>query len=280
VPALLKRHLFYGENWLEILLVPLRVFFQGRDDDMQHFDGVLNPILLILLPFAFRVKNSDIGYMKLFSIFYFLLVFFTADMQIRFLLPILPLLIILTVTGIKQVMDFTGTKSIVATGVALLLSLNLVYLIYYFKEKEPLPYLKGMITRDEYLLKHQRGYTAIRYINQNLPLQAKILMVYTGDRGYYIEREYYYNSYLSGQPLREPIEGSKNALDVARKIKGTGATHILMDERIFDEFIENNLDERQKLLYYDFLKGYLTKLHASDGYILYEISGVKYTKSS
>lgn len=271
VPIFLKRQLFYGENWFDILSIPLRVFFQGRDDDMQHFDGVLNPLLLIFLPFAFRIKNQEIRYIGVFSLFYFLLVFFTADMQIRFLLPILPLLTILTVLGINRLMEFSKIKVLVMIATASLLSLNLVYLADYFGEKEPLSYITGKVSRDKYLTKHLRGYEANLYINKYLPKDAKVLMIYAGDRGYYLDRDYYYNSYLSGQPIKEVLEGSRDGRDIAKNIRGKGITHILLDERLLGEFIENNLDVGEKRLYYDFLKGYLKELHASEGYKLYEI---------
>lgn len=271
IPVFLKRHLFYGENWVDILLIPLKVFFQGKDDDMQYFDGVLNPVLLIFLPFAFTAKNQELRYMGLFSFFYFLLVFFTADMQIRFLLPILPLMSILAVMGIKQFVNFRGARVAVITATALLLFLNLTYLIGYFEKKEPLTYLMGKVTRDEYLAKHLRGYAFYRYINNNLPADTKILMIYTGDRGYYIERAYYYNSYLSGQPIREALKGSEDARYVAEKIRKMGITHILMDERLFEEFIETNLTSEQKELFYKFSIEHLKKLHLSEGYILYQL---------
>jgi hypothetical protein len=272
VPVLLKRHLFYGENWFDILLIPIRVFSQGEDDDMQHFDGVLNPVLAVFLPLAFRGKSTDLRYMGLFSIFYFVLVLFTADMQIRFLLPILPLLSIMTVSGIKQLMDVRNARAVVAIAVVLLLSLNVIYLAKYLGAKEPIPYILGKVSRDEYLLKHLRGSGSAKFINDNLPMDARILMIYTGDRGYYIDRDYYYDSHLSGRPIKEALEGSTNPSDVARRIiRGMGVTHIIMDERLFEEFMENNLDERQKALYKAFSKGYLKELHASEGYSLYEV---------
>jgi len=277
VPIFLKRQLFYGENWFDILSIPVRVFFQGRDDDMQHFDGVLNPLLLIFLLFAFRIKNQEIRYIGAFSLSYFLLVFFTADMQIRFLLPILPALVILTVTGINCLMEFPKIKVIVMVAVASLLSLNLVYLADYFGKKEPLPYITGNVSRDEYLIKHLRGYESNLYINKYLPKDAKVLMIYAGDRGYYLDREYYYNSYLSGQPIKEALEGSRDAQNVTKKIRRNGITHILLDERLLGEFMENNLDIREKELYYSFLKGNLRELHESEGYKLYEINLHNYT---
>ena len=37
-------------------MLPLRLFFFGRDDDPQYFDGVLGPSLILLLPWAFKGK--------------------------------------------------------------------------------------------------------------------------------------------------------------------------------------------------------------------------------
>ena len=41
VPPVVLRKLVYGESWLEILLVPLRIFFQGQDDALIQRDGLL-----------------------------------------------------------------------------------------------------------------------------------------------------------------------------------------------------------------------------------------------
>ncbi len=54
-----KRHLLYGESLWQILGLPLRIFISGQDDNPQYFDGVLTPILLLLLPWAFKGKWSD-----------------------------------------------------------------------------------------------------------------------------------------------------------------------------------------------------------------------------
>jgi hypothetical protein len=51
-----KRELLYGESWWQIVALPLRLFFFGRDDDPQYFDGVLGASLILLLPWAFKGK--------------------------------------------------------------------------------------------------------------------------------------------------------------------------------------------------------------------------------
>ena len=54
-----KRELLYGENIWQIGALPLRLFFSGQDDNPQYFDGVLTPLLIVLLPWVFTGKWSE-----------------------------------------------------------------------------------------------------------------------------------------------------------------------------------------------------------------------------
>ncbi len=52
------RKMVFGESLPEILAIPLRVFFQGQDDNPRLFDGRLNPYLLVFpLLGAYPVGN-------------------------------------------------------------------------------------------------------------------------------------------------------------------------------------------------------------------------------
>ncbi len=53
------RKIIYGESWWEIALIPVRIFFQGQDDNPKYFDGKLNPFLFFLPFFAFIHLNKD-----------------------------------------------------------------------------------------------------------------------------------------------------------------------------------------------------------------------------
>ena len=67
-----RREIMFGESFLETLLIPIRMFFQGKDASTQYFDGVLNPILIIMVPFAFlnRKLNRDKVFFLLFPVFF------------------------------------------------------------------------------------------------------------------------------------------------------------------------------------------------------------------
>jgi 4-amino-4-deoxy-L-arabinose transferase-like glycosyltransferase len=112
------RSIIYKESGFEIALLPIRIFFQGRDGDPQYFDGKLNPFLLILPFFGFYRLRDDPEDLKrekkimlAFTLLFFSFVFFTAVFRIRYISPIIPPLVVLSVFGIKNLFDFTASRS-------------------------------------------------------------------------------------------------------------------------------------------------------------------------
>jgi len=94
------RSLMYNEPWWRIALIPVRIFFEGKDGTPQYFDGKLNPLLFFLPFFAFIgiKKNTDIiriekTILLVYSILFILLVFFLIDMRIRWIAPSIPPLV-------------------------------------------------------------------------------------------------------------------------------------------------------------------------------------------
>ncbi|MCW5200662.1 glycosyltransferase family 39 protein, partial [Desulfobulbus sp. F4] len=95
------RHVLYGENIWQLLLLPVRIFFhEAQDDDSRYFDGRLNPFLL-LLPLAalLFLKKADCqarleqAAMAAFCLLYFLYAFNTGPLRIRYLAPMVPFLV-------------------------------------------------------------------------------------------------------------------------------------------------------------------------------------------
>ncbi len=139
------RHINYNESFLDIMLIPIRIFFQGEDGNPKYFDGRLNPILFILPLLAFfNLKvagksriDTEKKMMLAFSILYILFAFFQRDMRIRYISPTVPFLVILTIYGIRNLFVMLNTiprqslyRSLSMTSffiVIALFSLNLNY---------------------------------------------------------------------------------------------------------------------------------------------------------
>ena len=78
------RKVMYGESFWETLLIPIRMFFQGKDNSYQYFQGSLNPILILFLPFVWLNKRyaKDKFLFVSFSIIFIIMAFFLTAKQV------------------------------------------------------------------------------------------------------------------------------------------------------------------------------------------------------
>ena len=199
-----NRTLLYGEDVWQILLLPLRIFFEGRDHSPQHFDGVLNPLFALAIPFAFvGSRKGHRLFFFLFIVFVFLVSILMADVRIRYMLPILPFMTILAVMGIRNGTEWLAScrqsalrlaGRAVPFAVALLIAANLFYLGNQFTAIRPLPYILGEESRDEFLSRQVGSYPATAFINRELPGDAVVYLLYLSARGYYLDREYIHHA--------------------------------------------------------------------------------------
>jgi hypothetical protein len=273
------RALIYHESWWQIALLPVRIFFQGQDGIPQYFDGKLNPFLLLLPVTAFLWTRQDAQRLKrekkvllAFAVLFFAVAFFRTDLRIRYISPIIPPLILLSVLGIKDIMDGVGDLKGRATGRAvtiLLLSaltvalaLNSRYFFEQFRYVEPFPYLRGHVSRDAYISKYRPEYPALQYIDRHLPSHALVLFIFVGNRGYYCERDYIFGEDFMG----EVFLASKSPEEMVRVLRGKGITHLLIYERLFEKWIRDNLSDGDRHVVREFFMKYVRVLYHEKGF--------------
>ncbi len=261
------RKLIYDETWWEIVLVPLRIFFEGRDDAPQYFDGRLNPALILLPVFAFNVSikdrntvaiNAEKAVLLVFSILLVLIVFFTTDFRIRYIAPAIPCLVVLSMFGLNNIFSFIGNRfagdlrrifmGITLAVVALLFSLNAAYVTEQFQILTPIQYQNGTIKRDQYIEKYRPEYAAIQYANDMLPPTTKILALFIGSRGYYSDREMHFDLDL----FHSVVQQSDSIEDMRTKFVEFGFSHILIRFDMLDNWCNNRLDQIKKQMVINF----------------------------
>ncbi len=267
-----KRALLWGESWWEIAALPIRVFFTGRDDQAQHFDGVLNPMLILFLPWAFKGKwGVEKKLMFSFVLFYFLYALFLVDLRIRYLLPIVAPLVILLVYGVHNIYLRIVHPSILVGGVILLLAFNGVYLWSYYQSVSPLGFLIGKESREGFLNRMLPDYPALQYINQKLPSTAKIYFIFTGRRVYYSDRDFFHDPNDSPSFLLKVIQTAKNEDEIKVKFQQKGITHLLLRHDLFQRFLNDNLMPSQMEAWNRFGQLHVFPLFRQRGYGVYEL---------
>jgi hypothetical protein len=279
------RSLIYHETWWEMALLPIRVFFEGQDGNPQYFDGKLNPFL-ILLPFCafFRMKKDDPlirnekKILLAFACLFFSTAFFTNSMRIRYVSPIIPPLVLLSVFGVKKMVSVVSElreqrlRYVGLIGIFLVvsfsLSLNAHYIFTQYRYVDPLSYLSGTLSKDEYIEKYRLEYPVIRYINRDLGSHDRILFLFMGKRGYYCDREYVLDMVSGRSLLRQLVKRSRKPEEILRGLRGNGITHMLIRYDIFDRWVkdEDHFTIREQELLGGFFEKYVELLYFKWGY--------------
>jgi 4-amino-4-deoxy-L-arabinose transferase-like glycosyltransferase len=286
--ALRKR--VFNETFLMLITTPVRIFFQGRDDNPKYFDGQLNPYLLLFPFLAFigfkslskRHKRENLALLS-FSVLFLLYTFFQVDMRIRYIAPIIPPLVMLSVIGLYQTdiwirQKWTGARRRVGFGVAALaviglLALNGRYLVKQFYYVDPISYLSGQIGRDNYIKKYRKEYPAIQFVNRKLPPTTRLLAIYLGNRIYYSDREIVCDDAFFKQAIAAAI--SADAL--AEALRLSDFTHLLIRFDYFKHFLFDRLSNEKCILFNRFLKTRTKTLFSEGVYRVFEITDVRTT---
>jgi hypothetical protein len=279
------RKIIFNEKGWEIALVPIRIFFQGRDDDPKYFDGRLNPLLFLLPLVAFfyiikdpaRIKNEK-KILFWFSTLFILYAFFQTDMRIRYISPAIPPLVVLAMFGLNDLMKALNNQSseffrksclvLLHLTLGFLLCLNAVYIIDQFQQVSPLSFILGHLDRDAYIEKYRPDYAAIQFANKAVPDKGIILGVFLGNRSYYSNRQmrFDYNRFLL-----TTIRHNLSAEAVAANLRKAGITHLIVRYDLFNQWIENNFNENQKETFARLLNDHMDLVFMKAGHGVYQL---------
>ena len=285
------RRLVYHETWWQMALLPVRIFFQGQDGNPQYFDGRLNPFLFFLPFFAFyRIRRdpaiirNEKKIMIAYVVLFFAFAFFSSSLRIRYISPIIPPLVILSIFGVRKMVEEVRKiqpQSLGKIGLAVImfalffsLWLNAEYLFGQYKYVDPLGYLDGTLTRNEYIDKYRLEFPTIRYINENLPEDTRILFLFMGNRGYYCDREYVFDMNNNASMLRQLVRSSKSSHKVLLGLKNMDITHIIIHNKIFKNWIKSNFSQKDQEILEDFFKKHVRLLYFKWGYGLYRLENL------
>lgn len=250
------RRFAYKEPWWQTMLLPLRFFFEGRDDDPRYFDGKLNPFLFILPFLAFlhpptngRVRHER-QFLMAFSLLLFLLIFFQQVPRIRYIIGVIPPLVLLSACGLHQILSTNAAgasskkyllgRSLAAACAIAALAYNLQYLSSQFNLIKPLTYITGKVTREQYITSYRPEYPAIQFINQQQQ-PIKTLAIFLGNRGYYFDNPVSFDLQNNRSTLLELTKRSADGQHMYKTLIARQITHLIIRFDLFEKYVQQNL---------------------------------------
>ena len=221
--------------------------------------------------------RADKKILMAFAVLYLLFAFFKTDMRIRYVAPIIPPLVILSMYGLHQINIFIAGRfsasvrkcmKVGVTAVAVLMfGMNSAYILGQFNYVDPLSYLTGRLDRDAYIQKHRPEYVTIKYVNEKLLKQAKVLCVFVGNRRYYSDREMIFDDAF----FRDTVMRAEAPENISAELKRQSITHLLIRYDMFNHFTNQQLNAETKEALGNFFKNHTRRLFSKAGYGLFQL---------
>jgi len=159
-------------------------------------------------------------------------------MRIRYIVPIVPPLTILSMYGLRGLVQRIrlpetinsppASLSMACLGI-LMLGYNVQYLYTQFSTVQPLSYVLGKTNREQYITTFRPEYPAIQFANNTVKMDAKVLCLFLGNRGYYMKfQPVFEQPYTSGSILANFLSGTDSTQTVLDEMRQHNIQYILL----------------------------------------------------
>lgn len=228
-----------GRSPQALLLLPWRATWAS-----VRFAGSVGPAWLLflpLLPLVRRRLDRRVRFVALLGVV-FLVLWVTpySSLQVRYLVPVLPLLAVVVaavVRGFEALLrdaEWQAAPRAVGAGVAAMLLLNLPLFNWFHDAREgwiPLSLhmvkpVAGLVDRDRYLRRRLESYPAVAWANRHLPASARIVSF--GEAAHFHARAELLNDF--SRCVVDAAWAPPGQEEAAwRGLRAAGVTHVLWD---------------------------------------------------
>ena len=270
-----------GRNLSDYLLLSWRLAFSGRFDSIR-FDGAIGPFLLLFLVLAAAsgyllirrrlagIMTKRIGFMFIVSTAFFVF----GTQQTRFWLPSQMLACAFAAPAVELLVNWARNRRLIKKVLFLILVGSLVWNMWFLgKQFLAVGYYKpvlGMESERDFLRRKVPGYPALEFINKDLPKSSRLMCVWTGACGYYIDRQYYSDTLIEDITIKKLINVSANGKELSQRLVQAGYTHIFMRVSL----LAKNTTSKQKEVFRGFLEFGAIELFRYQDFLVLKIHGV------
>ncbi len=274
------RRALFKESWGEIALIPVRIFFQGQDDQPQYFDGKLNPFLLMLSITAFvSIRRQSVSHRRellilaAFVALFMLIAFLGTSARIRYIGPVIPPLVLLSAFGLHNFVNLFAERGRLFLGKVFLsavvlcaFGMNALYVHNQFRSVDPFSYISGKVSRDAYITYRRPEYPVLTYANQFLAHNDAILCLFTGNRSYYSDKKLVFGENW----FTQSVLTAASVEDIRADLFRSGYTHLFVNMDIVMQWAKT-FDRLDQAKITSFFNHYVRLLKHNHPFALYAI---------
>jgi len=193
----------------------------------------LGPFPLLAAPFAVvaavrlrrRIAASPLFiYLLIAGLFYAVWFVIGGSMRVRHLVPVLPILLVVLCVAAARISDVRPYRLVFALAVAATLALQTAGHAVFARQ-----YITAALTgesKDAFLYHNLRGYNAIRWVNENLDRNDKVL-VFIRELRFYMQVPSFFAGIVQAQVGLDPERNDPETL--YRELRTAGVTHAILN---------------------------------------------------
>jgi hypothetical protein len=211
-----------------------------------------------------------------FALLFILFAMFAKDVRIRYVAVAVPALVILSMFGARNLFQVCmqlprGARGkvnwLAGCGITVtLLWCSGLYIWKQFSLVQPFEYIRGEVTRSQYIANYRKEYSAMKYMNENLEADAKVLFFFIGNRGYYCDRAYLFDMRGDQSHFQQIVAGSKDEAMVRLGVQELGISHLLINDTFFRRWVDQTFTRDERVIVHGFFKRYVEFVFVQSGY--------------
>jgi hypothetical protein len=253
----LYQYMGMGRGWLDFLLLPWNMSVNAEMNSTR-FDGLISPLFMIMLPFLAGIRKPGAQLKTIYVYCAANFLFWAVSSQdIRYLSSVLPFLAVLSGVIITRYRRSTGVSALLGVSVAGCLIFNTAHIARDFIKISPVGVLTGRESREAFLQRNLPVYDMYRFINTELPDNARVFLIFMRNYTFLCDRSCYADTMFEDYTLKKILSPSATPDAVYERLKGMGFTHIMYDAR-FVTGEKSTLSPEQLALFTAFKEKYLT----------------------
>lgn len=191
---------------------------------------ILAVLCIVLIAIYRRVTPALLRDLAIFAGAYYLIWFFLGSHQARFLLIIIPPLVLLAAYAIDFIWIRISSPYLKGILVLLLAAAFIRESPWFSMDnlrliRSRFPVIIGEMSVESFLESQLKTFQAIQYINEELAPDTKLLLLPFENRGFYLDRSYFWGHLSSQRIIRYETFDEPQRLAV--QLRSMGITHIL-----------------------------------------------------
>jgi hypothetical protein len=235
----------------DYVFAPVKLSVTAQPEIATNFDGVLGVAFLIGLPLLIwglwkfelpievKIGAGVAGVMFLFWLF--------SSQQLRYLLPILPVLAIGIVASAEAISQkIGGVRSILPVSLAAASVAGVLVSCAWFLQTAPLRVVLGGESRDEYLTRNLDYYPYYEWLNTQSTSDAKVWLINMRRDTYNLDRPVISDYLFEDWTLRKMVWEARSVQELKAKAAAMGIKYVLTRHDFLFDYSRSTIVDDQK----------------------------------